>query len=309
MTAMTIRVATYNLYLGADLSLVFGAAAPRQLHARTAEVRRQLAATDFTSRARVIAWLLVRERVDLAGLQEVTVWTRTEQDGSETVVCDFASELTGALAALGEPYDVHAVATSFEGGSEEERLRVRGANAIVLRRSCGLVVEAERTGSFETALVVPTMVGAPTVSISRSWGLVDVRAGEQVLRLVNTHTEAYDETTRNRQRDELLRAVGEVDSPVVITGDFNCTPEQVGMPEEYDDAWLVSGGDVAGGLTCGQAADLHNPTSSLARRIDYIWVRGATVESCRTIGADPADRTEGGLWPSDHAGVVASLAL
>jgi hypothetical protein len=33
------------------------------------------------------------------------------------------------------------------------------------------------------------------------------------------------------------------------------------------------------------------------------------VVSAEVVGDDPADRTTGGLWPSDHAGVVATLRI
>ncbi|MGZ4486130.1 MAG: hypothetical protein ACXVW8_17550, partial [Nocardioidaceae bacterium] len=71
-----VRVATYNVYLGCDLSMVFGVTDDAELGRRVAALRAQLEGTDFPARARSIAAVLVRERVDLAGLQEVARWTR-----------------------------------------------------------------------------------------------------------------------------------------------------------------------------------------------------------------------------------------
>jgi endonuclease/exonuclease/phosphatase family metal-dependent hydrolase len=129
------------------------------------------------------------------------------------------------------------------------------------------------------------------------------------VRFVNTHTEAYDAATRDTQRDQLLAEVGEPGLPVVVVGDFNATPAHVGIPAPYVDAWTAAGGDPLGGCTYGHAADLSNPTAVMVDRIDYVWVRDAGVAGCVVRGTDPADRTPGGLWPSDHACVVAELVL
>jgi len=302
---MTLRVATYNLYLGADLSPVLVASDTGEAHLAVAEVMRELELTDFASRARAIARLLVREQVDLVGLQEVTVWMR-----NDTVVSDFQGELLDALAELDAPYDVHAAGANFSGSgpiAEGEEMSLQGHNAILVRRGAGIRVEAERTGDFDAALIVPTRFGA--FGIARSWGWVDVLVDEEPLRFVNTHTEAYDVATRDRQRDELLTVIGDPGRPVVLVGDFNAAPDAVGVGAPYLDAWLSAGGDPNGGFTCGQAADLGNEVSALSERIDYIWVRDATVTGCLLIGAEPVDRTESGLWPSDHAGVLAEVEV
>ena len=290
-----IHVATYNLYLGADLSLLFGVPV-EEMESAVTTLLGQLEITDFPTRAGAIAKLLVDTDVDLVGLQEVTVWTR---DGE--VVCDFLRELTGALADLGAEYDVRAANANFSG--EGAGLAVSGRNVTLVKRGCA--VEDERTGDFAAALTVPTPMGQ--VRIARSWGWVDATVQGQALRFVNTHTEAYDGDVRNKQRDELLAAIGDPGRPVVLVGDFNSTPEFVGVPASYDDAWLAAGGAPDGGATCGQAPELRNEESALTQRIDYVWVRDLEVSRCWLLGADPGDRTESGLWPSDHAGVVAAL--
>lgn len=295
-----LRVATYNLYLGVDLSLLFGV--PEEgMDEVVAELLRQLAVTDFPARARAIARLLVEADVDLVGLQEVTTWTR-----GGALVCDFRAELLDALAEAGGHYDVHAVNENYSGSGAD--MTILGANLILVRR--GIDVLGEATGVFSAGLTVPTPMGE--VRIARSWGWVDVAVhlggGEgRRLRFATTHTEAYDEGVRNAQRDDLLAMIGSPGCPVVLVGDFNASPDRVGIEAPYADAWLLAGGDPAGGFTCGQAADLLNKQSALHERIDYVWVRDAEVVGCRLIGVDGVDRTESGLWPSDHAGVVAEI--
>ena len=59
-----------------------------------------------------------------------------------------------------------------------------------------------------------------------------------------------------------------------------------------------------------QAENLLNVNSTLSSRIDLIQFRGPfRIENVQVVGTSPADRTRLGLWPSDHAGVVATLML
>lgn len=310
----TIRVATYNLYLGADITVVFGVADESQLEGQARVVLEQVVATDFPGRAAAIAAILVRDRVDLVGLQEVAQWSRAVEGvggGEQTEVwLDFLAELLDALTRIDGGYDVHARTANFRGGAVvagAEAMSVLGHNAVLVRRGSGIRVVSEHTGDFARTLDVVTPMPGLVLNIARSWGWVDAEVEGRPFRFVNTHTEAWDEEVRNTQRDELLVAVGDPGVPVVIVGDFNSVPSRVGMPGEYVDAWAAAGRD-GDGLTCGQTADLAGEPA-LSTRIDYVWVRGAQVDACWVVGDRAEDRTPSGLWPSDHAGVVAELTL
>lgn len=307
-------VATYNLYLGADLTVVFGVTDPADLARRAREVHDQVDATDFPQRAAAIARVLVREQVDVVGLQEVARWSRVVAGGDGAthteVWLDFLDELRAALVSAGEEYDVHACTANFWGGAQVPgvgEMSVLGHNAILVRRGSGVRVIGERTGDFTRTLDIATPMHELVLRVARSWGWVDAEVGGRPFRFVNAHLEAWDAQVRDAQRDELLEVVGDPGCAVVLVGDFNATPEAVGMPAEYVDAW-VAGGDEGPGLTSGQAADLRGE-DALATRIDYVWVRGAEVAGCRVVGNRPGDRTATGLWPSDHAAVVADLDL
>ena len=67
----------------------------------------------------------------------------------------------------------------------------------------------------------------------------------------------------------------------------------------------------AGGFTAGQAELLENVPSKLDHRIDYVLYqpRGVEAVAAEVLGEELEDRTPTGLWPSDHAGVVATLHL
>ena len=52
--------------------------------------------------------------------------------------------------------------------------------------------------------------------------------------------------------------------------------------------------------------------SGLSWRIDHVLIRNmdrSAVSATATVGDRPSDRVPSGLWPSDHAGVVVSLAI
>jgi endonuclease/exonuclease/phosphatase family metal-dependent hydrolase len=303
-----LRVATYNLYLGADLALLFDVADLAQLAERVRVVRDQRDRTHYEERARAVAALLARERPDLVGLQEVSRWVLTPAGGAEQVLADFLPALLDELEQAGCAYDAHAVNANFGGAmpvSETEWAGLSGANVTLVRRDSAVEVVGEDSATYANGHQVVTSVQGVSFPIARSWGRVDVRVEGRPVRFVNTHTEAYDGPARDAQRDELLAATADVDVPVVLVGDFNATPDQVGLPDGWTDAWTAGKGD---GFTCGQAADLANPASTLRRRIDYVWVRDAEVLSAQVVGDRPEDRTTPhGLWPSDHACVVADL--
>lgn len=310
-----LTVATYNVYLGADLALLFEASTVEELADRAVLVHEQLAATDFAQRARAIARVLVREGVDVVGLQEVSRWGSAPilPDGSigpDEPLVEFLPVLLAACEAEGAAYDVHAINESFAGALPvgDRWMSILGANAVLVRRDGPFTVTAERSGTFEASLQMPTGIDGVTFPILRSWGAVDGTVAGRPLRFVVTHTEAYDPVPRDAQRDELVVALDDPGRAVVVVGDFNARPDAVGMPAPYVDAWTAAGNDPAGGFTCGQGAVLDNPVSKLDERIDYVFVRDAEVRECRVVGDQPEDRTEpGGLWPSDHAGVVARL--
>jgi endonuclease/exonuclease/phosphatase family metal-dependent hydrolase len=310
-----LTVATYNAYLGADLALLFAASTLDELAHRATLVQEQLAATDFPQRARALARVLVRAGVDVVGLQELSRWGSAPilPDGAlgpDDPLVEFLPLLLAALEAEGAPYDVHAVNENFAGGLpvEDRWMSIVGANAVLVRRDGPFTVTAERTGTFEAALEMPTGIDGVTFPILRSWGAVDGSVSGRPVRFVVTHTEAYDPVPRDAQRDELVAAIGDPGCPVVVVGDFNAQPHAVGMPAPYVDAWTAAGNDPEGGFTCGQGAVLDNPESRLGERIDYVFVRDAEVLDCRVVGDQPGDRSRpDGLWPSDHAGVVARL--
>ena len=52
------------------------------------------------------------------------------------------------------------------------------------------------------------------------------------------------------------------------------------------------------------------PPGPFDHRVDHILAKGRfKVLRTRIVGTDPANRTAGGLWPSDHGGGATTLRL
>ena len=116
------------------------------------------------------------------------------------------------------------------------------------------------------------------------------------------------------QANELLAGPAGTPLPLVFVGDYNSPADGTGsatydnlIAAGFQDAWSeVHPGEL--GYTSTQNADLMNPTSLLSERIDLVLHRGGlSAISAELVGENPADRTTSGLWPSDHAGIVATL--
>ncbi|WP_258314612.1 endonuclease/exonuclease/phosphatase family protein [Streptomyces sp. Act143] len=110
--------------------------------------------------------------------------------------------------------------------------------------------------------------------------------------------------------------------PPVVTGDFNARPDSdelrlfggmrttpVVPGQVFFDAWEYAD-QAADGTTWGPANPYVHPGLGPAARIDYIHVGGpagpageGTVRGVRRVGHGPV----AGVWPSDHAAVVADL--
>ena len=168
-------------------------------------------------------------------------------------------------------------------------------------------------GIFATDLIVTNPVAGP-FAVLRGWASVDIRIGDKQFRLVSTHLDANSEDVRVAQASELVQGPVNTTLPVVLIGDFNSDADDSGSPayhnllaSGFQDAWaLAQSGDP--GYTCCQDADLLNPTSLLTSRIDLVLFRGtAVVTGAGLLGNAPSDRTPSGLWPSDHAGLAATL--
>jgi endonuclease/exonuclease/phosphatase family metal-dependent hydrolase len=134
------------------------------------------------------------------------------------------------------------------------------------------------------------------------------------MQVFSTHT-SHD-PCQARRLGEFVRAhTGPL--PGLIMGDFNALESTEWMQALVRDAALVdayrAANPSAPGPTVWQRPDA--PERTATRRVDFIFVRPGTaaaarVRSSRVILSTPGRLANGTtLWPSDHYGVVAEIAL
>jgi hypothetical protein len=184
--------------------------------------------------------------------------------------------------------------------------------------------------------------GGGVLVIERGWVSVVATVKGRNYRVLDTHLEVDSNTAfRAVQFLQALELAAALDImradglPQVALGDFNSDDSpipptcelpfpcfssyQVMAGAGFQDAWLLRGGKPEDGFTCCQDEDLLNVDSHLTTRIDQVWARGSVNHyggpevrgvRARVLGAEQSDRSvPDGLWPSDHAGVVADLVL
>jgi hypothetical protein len=109
-----VKVMTRNLYLGASLTPAIQATTPLELALAGTQIWNTVLATDFPTRAGLLAKEIADADPALIGLQEAAIWRTGPPDGppvlggtpATTVEFDFLQLLLDELAALGAPYVV-----------------------------------------------------------------------------------------------------------------------------------------------------------------------------------------------------------
>jgi endonuclease/exonuclease/phosphatase family metal-dependent hydrolase len=343
-----VKVMTRNLYLGADLTPAIQATSLPALAQAGTNIWATVNATDFPSRAKALAREIADKSPELIGLQEAAIWRTGAPDGppippfngtaANHVVYDYLQSLLDELAAAGAPYVV--VVRQPEADIEGPTLngydiRLTQQDAILAKKSKvdnGDIRWTTAAGAHYPApfqLRLPLLGGLATVESTRGYVYADIvhkKVGS--FRFVDTHLEAFSSGRRAQQAGFLVQA-GPAAAPgsVVLVGDLNSDPNDSGPGSAQDptpnnlaynlvagagyaDTWVQANGS-APGFTSGFNELVDDPDASgLDHRIDHVLTRGAAGPSdkSRVTGTDLADRTPSGLWPSDHAGVVAKVS-
>jgi len=339
----SITVMTQNLYQGTEFRhfAALQGTTPtfeQALAATTADYITYLH-TDFKARAAQIAATIAREKPALVGLQEVATWHQGQVDFEhlfklpEPVSEDFTAELLEALAARGQHY---AVASSHD-NNFTLAFPVLAPPTFSSLVSVGMVESGEilaRTdvppGQFRVSnpqsgtynARIPTIPNPLSPSepfvFTNSWQSVDVKVRSKSFRFVTTHLDALDPsgTVSGFQAQELLAGPANTSLPVIVSGDMNSGPKTA--PNAYNslagsltDTW-VSAGLGEPPLTCCHLANedlVNNPADVYTEDLDHVFTRGPLkIENEHLVGNTPAEPLpEPFLWPSDHAGMVATL--
>ncbi len=328
-----IRVMTRNVYVGTDVDRVLGATSPEELPVLAAEAFQGLYATDFRKRAQLIAREIAWTNPHLIGLQEIsTIRIQSPGDAiaggtqpAETVVFDYLDVLLQAISAEGLSYRPVAVVQNADAevpmvtGSEPltfDDVRLTDFDVILARQDVTVADPLSR--NYMARLAVPFGPGL-TIEVPRGVAAVTASVEGRTVRFVNTHLEPASQPAlvplQLAQARELVSLLAAETDPVILVGDLN-TYAPVGetyqllIDEGFVDAWLQQTRPSAGDMTCCHALDLRNPLPNFDRRIDLVFYRGlGTFREVRAVvvGDEVSNRTSEGVWPSDHAGVVAHL--
>jgi endonuclease/exonuclease/phosphatase family metal-dependent hydrolase len=178
------------------------------------------------------------------------------------------------------------------------------------------------------------------IPVKRGHVAVDAVVKGEKYRFVNTHLEVHilggnpaSAALQAAQASELnydlaVNAGSNPGSRLIVAGDINSAPthapigpivppytqlttgqtifgQQAFAP--MTDTWLLRPGKPSGN-TCCQAGDLLNASSEHDERIDVVLARPSPLEvKANVMDAKTDDKTASGLWPSDHASVIAEL--
>ena len=331
----SIRVMTRNVYVGTDLDSIYRVQDPNLIPEAVTWAVQMMLSTNFSERAQAIAKEVALGQPHLIGLQEISLF-RIQSPGdavfggtvpAEEIWFDYLDILLNALQEKGLDYRVAGIIENFD----VEVPMVAGINPlsfddvrltdydVVLARN-DVDVENVVTQNYQAYLPVPQF----GVNIMRGYVAMDATVGGKTYRFVSTHLESEGEPIRYAQAEELVATLQNETKPVILVGDLNTRAPgeptyQYLLSQDFVDIWtrnLVPFN--RDGYTAIHDPDLRNTTVKLDHRIDLVLVRTNKWRFNRqvigpvlafVVGDELRDRTPSGLWPSDHAGVIARLQI
>lgn len=202
------------------------------------------------------------------------------------------------------------------------RLTMR--DVILVRKGSGVKIDNADGGNFENLLVV-RVANVVDVPVTRGFTQLDAtatkrtRKGKKVekrFRFVNSHLEAFDDETempsiRAQQAQELLDGPADKRRTIIL-GDFNSDSPGVKPGDEQAYEVLLGGGfrerSTSDPLSCCVSDLFTSPPSEFDHQVDHVMTnmgKMAKLVRSTVVGREQV----GGIYPSDHAGVVSKLKL
>jgi endonuclease/exonuclease/phosphatase family metal-dependent hydrolase len=323
-----VTLMTRNVYIGTDVTRPLAATSLQDLTLIATEMFREVQETDFRIRARALAKEIDRAKPDLVGLQEVAlIRTDTPADGPPSlggtpaldVAYDYLKILKRKLRRRGLRYEVVQMQRGANGEVPTTLgfdVRATDRDVILAKRSRRVRTRNYASDRFQSAFEGSLFDGAFKFRINRGWTATSVRIGKARFRLVNTHLEAADALTRRDQARELVAPDGPARArrPVILLGDLNSDDNTVQGDDRLAYRVVRKAGFVERSTSvpscCYQSPTLDDPTETFDHQVDHTLVNNPRIKLVRSFvtGDDPNERV-GGLWPSDHGGVVSVLQL
>ena len=320
-----VRVLTQNMYVGTDFTALNAARTLPDFLAAVTTTYQDILARKPEERVAAMAREIAKARPDFVALHEAMILRAGNPP--TTVKMDLLQSMLDELAALGEHYalvttvdGVDAVAPSTLGFF----IRLTDRDAILMRTDAGIVTIDITSQHFPTSRTAPLPPPLPPLVTPGGYVSIDAIVRGLPMRFVSVHLDPACASGSScsgpslaiqlAQTNELLQLAGNTTLPLVFAGDFNAAANDPSHPTYVIYQALINAGltDVwkreNPGLTCCQDEDLLNDKSKLSFRIDLVLFRGDFgVGEVNLIGDKPSDKTPSGLWPSDHAGVTATL--
>ena len=336
-TKPTVKVMTQNLYLGASLTPAMAAKTGTEFLTAVDIIWASVLLTNFNLRAVAVADEIQKHQPDLIGLQEVTNWTNVNNSIEATPIptFDYYKILQAELAKRGltyklvgqsknasirAPYNPESAPAdkpvpSYGGCNFAQcAITLNDRDMILVRAGSGITYKKAVQAQYKKQEVLPLPDGTKQ-SFERGWVYSDMKLKGKKFRFINTHLETEDfASVQEAQAKALLKGPADYNGTIITTGDFNSSAAgdvtktyNILTKNWYKDAWNASRDGA--GLSCCQNEYLSNGVSELKTRIDLVLTHGkAKSTGAVLIGADPF-ATETPKWPSDHAGVVATITL
>jgi endonuclease/exonuclease/phosphatase family metal-dependent hydrolase len=331
------EVYTQNMYLGGDTGPLFSIDFSNLpvLLAATGQFWSEVETSDVHERVVEFVNEIDERRPHVVSLQEVLHFMLLDGAGQLTREVDLLAEIENEMANRDLPYTTAIVQAGTSstlplgfdplvGVTQWLKFTDR---LVVLKRSDVPVLESEQ-GLYGAKLPLGPL------EMVRAWARLTVDHDGTPHHFVATHLEIQASgPVHAAQAYELQNSIlADLDGVTILAGDLNSdAAAHEGAPswtETYDNLMAAGFTDVweasparrgALGVTCCQDPSLR-ADSELDQRIDFVLTRssgdaGGDLSQRRglfrveIVGDEASDRTSDGLWPSDHAGIAATIRI
>lgn len=328
-----VKVMSRNVYIGTEVEKVLNAPSPETIPVLVAAGFEEVQSTDFHSRAEALVTEIEKTLPHLVGLQEMSIfYTQSPGDllqggtvPATDKFLDFFEVLENALEVRGLNYELVVTIKNAEvelpmfAGLDGETILfddVRIVDHDVILARSDVTISNAVAVPYDSILVVQ-FDETTSISIPRGYVAVNAQIGQTSIVFANTHLESGNNSDlRMDQVSQLLEAYSNETLPVILAGDFNSrattgTTYNHVLSEGYADTWISNPLTYnVNGYTYGHDSNLRNESPDLRGRIDYIFVGSQgdpEIGEGFVLGDEKRDKTDSGLWPSDHAGVVTKV--
>ncbi len=339
-TKAPLTVMSRNVFHGGDIDLVLavGFSDPFALMDAANQVWAQVLNNDFAERAVALVDEIEKTKPAFVGLQEVVRFEYIDGTVPETYAIDLIDVLQAEIDLRGLPYSFEAsqlntVVTVPLKGVLDGSTFIPWAAVTLIERDAVLVHDdIDVTGTQQDNFAAMQDLGG-ILQMKRGWIRVDADVDGVPYHFVDVHMEISSfRAAQEAQTEELLDdVVHGLDGITLMVGDFNSPagllPGEGGYTSTYDDVlaagftdlWSMDNpGRSNPGYTCCHDSDLRDPADGMEKRIDFIFMRAEDPSSFKghfngavetgVLGVKVSEMTSpSGMWPSDHAGVWASL--